>query len=383
MAKTYDVVVVGAGVFGAWTALELEQRGARVLLIDAYGPANSRASSGGESRIIRMGYGADEIYTRWAAESLEAWQQLFRSIGQELFYPTGVLWLGRSDEPRAKSTRETLERLGIRHEWLTQGQIRQRWPQIQLEPLEEAIFEPQSGGLAARRAVQAVVAEYERREGEFRRESAAPPAETGGWLDEITLASGALVRAEQYVFACGPWLGKLFPQAVGERIVSTRQEVFFFGAPAGDRRFSMPLLPIWYRLSDEFYGFPDFDGRGVKIASDRRGAPQDPDTAERLPTADALGEARAALARVLPDLGHAPLVEARVCQYENTANGDFLIDHHPNLKNVWLVGGGSGHGFKHGPALGRYVTRLVMENAQPDARFSLASKDPAAARSIR
>jgi sarcosine oxidase len=383
MAKTYDVVVVGAGVFGAWTALELEQRGARVLLIDAYGPANSRASSGGESRIIRMGYGADEIYTRWAQESLDAWQQLFRSIGQELFYPTGVLWLGRSDEPRAQATRETLERLGIRHEWLTQGQIRQRWPQIQLEPQEEAIFEPQSGGLAARRAVQAVVAEYERREGEYRQESAVPPAETGGWLDEITLGSGALVRADQYVFACGPWLGKLFPQAVGDRIVSTRQEVFFFGVPAGDRRFSMPLLPIWYRLSDEFYGFPDFDGRGVKIASDLRGAPQDPDTAERVPTAEALGEARAALARVLPDLAHAPLVEARVCQYENTAKGDFLIDRHPNLKNVWLVGGGSGHGFKHGPALGRYVTRLVLENAQPDPRFSLATKDPGAARSIR
>ncbi|MDE3136877.1 MAG: FAD-dependent oxidoreductase [Acidobacteriota bacterium] len=383
MAKTYDVVVVGAGVFGAWTALELEQRGANVLLIDAYGPANSRASSGGESRIIRMGYGADEIYTRWARESLDAWLELFRSIGQELFYPTGMLWLGRSDEPRAQTTRETLERLGIRYEWLTQGQIRQRWPQIQLEPQEEAIFEPQSGGLAARRAVQAVVAEYERREGEFRRESAAPPAETGGWLDEITLGSGALVRAEQYVFACGPWLGKLFPQAVGERVLSTRQEVFFFGVPAGDRRFSTPLLPIWYRLSDEFYGFPDFDGRGVKIASDRRGAPQDPDTAERVPTTEALGEARAAIARVLPDLAHAPLVEARVCQYESTANGDFLIDRHPNLKNVWLVGGGSGHGFKHGPALGRYVTRLVLENAQPDPRFSLASKNPAAHRTIR
>jgi sarcosine oxidase len=383
MAKTYDVVVVGAGVFGAWTALELEQRGARVLLIDAYGPASSRASSGGETRIIRTGYGPDEIYSRWAQESLEAWQQLFRSIGQELFYPTGVLWLGRSDEPRATTTLETLKRLGIRHEWLTQGQIRQRWPQIQLEPLEEAIFEPASGGLAARRAVQAVVAEYERREGEFRRESVAPPAETGGWLDEITLGSGAQVSGEQYVFACGPWLGKLFPQAVGARVVSTRQEVFFFGVPAGDRRFSTPLLPIWYRLSDEFYGFPDIDGRGVKIASDRRGPEQDPDTAERLPTAEALGEARAALGRVLPDLERAPLVEARVCQYENTANGDFLIDRHPELKNVWLVGGGSGHGFKHGPALGRYVTRLVLENGETDARFSLASKEPGAARSIR
>jgi sarcosine oxidase len=383
MAKSYEVAIIGAGVFGAWTAIELEQRGARVLLLDAYGPASSRASSGGETRIIRTSYGADEIYTRWARESLEAWQKFFHEIGQSLFYPTGVLWLGRSDEPRAQTTLETLKRVGVRHEWLTQGQIRQRWPQIELEPREEAIFEPASGGLAARRAVQALVAEFERRGGEFRQASVEPPAETGGWLDDITLTGGAIVKAEQYVFACGPWLGKLFPEAVGARIAPTRQEVFFFGVPPGDRRFTPALLPIWYRLSDEFYGFPDFDGRGVKIASDRHGPPQDPDTAERMPSAEALGEARAALARVLPSLARAPVVEARVCQYENTSNGDFLIDRHPELKNVWLVGGGSGHGFKHGPALGRYVTRLLLENAQPEDRFSLATKSTVTDRTIR
>jgi monomeric sarcosine oxidase len=383
MAETYDVVVIGAGVFGAWAALELEQRGAKVLLLDAYGPASSRASSGGESRIIRAGYGADELYTRWAQESLATWQKFFRDIARPLFYPTGVLWLGRSDEPRAQATLATLKKVGVRYEWLTQGQIRQRWPQIQLGPLEEAIFEPASGGIAARRAVRALVAEFDRRGGQFHQESVMPPTESGGWLDEILLASGGLVKAEQYVFACGPWLGKLFPEAVGERIFPTRQEVFYFGAPPGDRRFTPSLLPIWYRLSDEFYGFPDVDGRGVKIASDRLGPPIDPDSAERLPAAEALGEARAALARILPALAHAPLLEARVCQYENTSNGDFLIDRHPALKNVWLVGGGSGHGFKHGPAVGRYVTKLVLENAKPDDRFSLATKSMSPNRTIR
>jgi sarcosine oxidase len=381
MAKTYDAVVIGAGVFGAWTALELEQRGARVLLLDAYGPGNSRSSSGGESRIIRMGYGADEIYTRWARESLAAWQDFFRQTAQPLFYPTGVLWLTQPDEPRARATLETFRKLGIRHEWLTASQLQQRWPQIALEPREEAIFEPGSGALAARRAVQAVVAEFERRGGEFRQDQVKPPA-GGAWLDEISLASGGVVQAEQFVFACGSWLGKLFPQVVGPRLFPTRQEAFFFGVPAGDRRFSPQLLPVWLRISDETYGFPDLDGRGVKISSDRHGAPQDPDTAERLPSAEALGQARSAIARVLPALAQAPLVEARVCQYENTSNGDFLIDRHPALKNVWLVGGGSGHGFKHGPALGRYVTRLVLESGQPEPRFSLSTKGEAQQRSV-
>ncbi len=383
MARNYEVVVVGAGVFGAWTAIEIEQRGARVLLLDAYGPASTRSSSGGESRILRMGYGGDELYTAWARESLGAWQRFSCQISQPLFYPTGVLWLGREEEPRARATIEAFRRLSIPHEWLTASQVRQRWPQIDLERGEAAIFEPSGGALAARRAVQAVVAEYERRGGEFRREQVLPPAEIGPWLDEIVLSSGALVTAEQYVFACGAWLAKLFPEAAGTRISPTRQEVFFFGVPPGDRRFAPPLLPVWYRLSDEFYGFPDLDGRGVKIGCDKRGAPQDPDDAEQLMSAEALGEARAALGRILPALAKAPVVESRVCHYENTSSGDFLIDRHPALKNVWLVGGGSGHGFKHGPALGRYVTRLVLESQPPDARFTLAAHSRVAARTIR
>lgn len=382
MAKTYDVAVIGAGVFGAWTALELERRGATVVLVDAYGAGNSRSSSGGESRITRCGYGADEIYTRWAFESLSAWQEFFAQIRQPLFYPTGVLWLAQPDEPYARATLVTFQKLGIRHEWLTASQVRQRWPQIALEPREEAIFEPASGGLAARRAVQAVVEEFVRRGGEFRQDQVLAPRPSGR-LDEIAFGSGDSAWAEQFVFACGSWLGKLFPQLLGPLLFPTRQEVFFFGVPAGDRRFSPALLPIWLRLGDETYGFPDVDGRGVKIASDRHGPPQDPDTAERLPAAEALGEARAALGRVLPALARAPVVEARVCQYENTSNGDFLIDRHPAGMNVWLVGGGSGHGFKHGPALGRYVTGLVLENGQPNPRFTLATKAPVQRRTVR
>jgi glycine/D-amino acid oxidase-like deaminating enzyme len=273
--------------------------------------------------------------------------------------------------------------VGVTHEWLTRSQIQQRWPQMKLESDEDGIFEPLSGGIAARRAVQAVVAEFDRRGGIYRQARVDPPREDAIWLDEIALSDGSRASAEQYVFACGSWMGNLFPQAVGERIFATRQEVFFFGVPAGDPRFSLPLLPIWYRLDDEFYGFPDIEGRGVKIASDRHGPAHDPDAAERMPTLEALGAARAALGRILPDLAHAPAVESRVCQYENTPSGDFLIDRHPSLKNVWLVGGGSGHGFKHGPAMGRYVTRLVLESAQPEPRFGLAALRDATQRQIR
>ena len=362
---TYDVAVIGAGVFGAWTAYYLRQAGARVLLVDAYGAANSRASSGGESRIIRMGYGADEIYTRSAQRSLDLWQAFCRETGQSLFHQTGVLWTATEGDPYSDNTRLTLARCGVPFEWLTPAELQSRFPQMRFPPGARGIFEPQSGALMARRAVQAVVEDAIRRGVDFVREAAAPDA-------------GACV------FACGPWLPKLFPELLGRRIVPTRQEVFFFGTPPGDARFSAPAMPTWIDFTDPRgpYGFPDLENRGVKIALDQHGSPIDPDTADRLPSADALAAARACLGERLPALKDAPLVDARVCQYENTSSGDFLIDRHPDRPNVWLVGGGSGHGFKHGPAVGEYAAAHILNGGPVDPRYSLASKQQTQNRAV-
>jgi glycine/D-amino acid oxidase-like deaminating enzyme len=188
--------------------------------------------------------------------------------------------------------------------------------------------------------------------------------------------SGEKLGATTFVFACGPWLPKVFPDLLGKRIFPTRQEVFFLGAQPGDRRFSSPALPVWIDFSDKRgpYGFPDLENRGFKIALDQHGPPFDPDTGHRVATQEGLAEARRYLAERFPDLERAPLVESRVCQYENTSSGDFLIDRHPDLENVWLVGGGSGHGFKHGPALGEYVAERILKGGPVEPRFSLATK---------
>jgi glycine/D-amino acid oxidase-like deaminating enzyme len=133
-------------------------------------------------------------------------------------------------------------------------------------------------------------------------------------------------------------------------------------------------MPTWIDFADEFYGIPDLENRGFKIALDRHGPPIDPDTAERNVTGATLAAVRRFLARRFPGLKNAPLIEARVCQYENTSNGDFLIDRHPGYDNVWLVGGGSGHGFKHGPALGEYVAERITQGVGVEGRFSLQTK---------
>jgi sarcosine oxidase len=379
MSKSYDAAVIGAGVFGSWIAYYIQRAGLSVALIDAYGAANNRASSGGESRIIRMGYGADEIYTRWSNRSLAVWREFFADIERpDLFHQTGVLLMARESDPRIIATKRTLERTGVNFEFLQRDELERRYPQIDFGDVACAIYEPESGALMARRAVQTVADFVARNGGDYLTESAlAPEGSAAGsrCLKEIVTRGGSKIGAEIFIFACGPWLPKLFSALLGGRIHPTRQEVYFFGVPAGDTRFAPPMTPTWIDFSAETYGMPDLENRGFKLAFDRHGEAIDPDTAERNITGETLELARAFMARRFPALAGAPLVEARVCQYENTSNGDFLIDRHPDFDNVWLAGGGSGHGFKHGPALGEYVATRVIEGGELERRFTLATKE--------
>ena len=382
MSGRYDVVVVGAGVFGAWTAWHLARRGKRVLLADAYGPGNARASSAGESRIIRMGYGADELYTRWSMRSLAAWKEFFAATGNNaLFHETGVLWLAGKDDARVRQAAEVLARCGISYEELSRAELERRYPQIGLAGITKGLLEPRSGVLLARRAVAAVVEDAVRRGVEYRAAQIAEPHGAGA-IGAVKTSAGERIEAETFIFACGAWLGKIFPDVLGTRIFPSRQEVFFFGVPAGDARFAPPALPTWLFQEDEIYGMPDLESRGLKIAVDRHGERVDPDKQSRLASIEGADEARRFVEQRFPGLRGAPIVETRVCQYENTWNGDFLIDRHPEMENVWFVGGGSGHGFKHGPAMGEYVAGRIFGGGAGEPRFSLASKETVQKRAV-
>ena len=369
----FDVVVVGAGVFGAWTTYQLSLDGFRVALIDAYGAGNSRSSSGDESRIIRMGYGEDEIYTRSAQRSLQLWKQFCVDNDEGVFRRTGVLWLAHEDDAYAMRTKATLAQAGIPVETLAVDEAGRRYPQIGLTDISWAMLEPESGLLLARQAVQAVVRAAIRNGAEYIVDAVA--SVSGDKIDCVETVNRRRIFATAFVFACGPWLPKLFPDLLADRIQPTRQEVFYFGPPTGDSRYAAPALPAWIDFKDEAYGLPDVGGRGVKVAIDRHGPAFDPDNSDRLVTAEGLSEVRRLLARRLPAMKDAPVTESRVCQYENTSSGDFLIDRHPDFENVWLVGGGSGHGFKHGPVVGEYVAKAVMGRLEnPEPRFSLQNK---------
>jgi len=380
--KTYDVAVIGAGVFGAWTALHLARRGKSVMLLEAYGPGHSRSSSGDESRIIRMGYGKDEIYTRWSQQSLVQWNELFAATRNEvLFQRTGVLWLAGEDETRLNETRATLKQCGVPFEDLDLAGLQKKYPQIGLGGIRNAILEPKSGVLVARRAVAATVAEAERLGVTYRLSLAEAPS-SKGTLNSVKTSDRDEIAAGQFVFACGAWLAKIFPEIIGPRLFVTRQEVFYFGLPAGDSRFAPPALPTFLFQNDESYGMPDIESRGLKIALDAHGVPVDPDMQSRVVSEESGRKMRKYVAHRFPALKDAPIVETRVCQYENTSNGDFLIDRHPEMENVWLVGGGSGHGFKHGPAVGEYVAWQLLDGAPAEPRFSLATKETVQHRAV-
>ena len=374
-SKAWDFIVVGAGVFGAWTAWTLRRKGHRVLLLDAWGPAHSRASSGGETRLTRTEYGADPLYTRWAWESLVEWQALSRRHESPIFHETGALFLYSDDDPSIDRSIAIQRSLEIPIEKIRAPEMAKRWPQIDFDGIAIGVMQPTMGVLMARRSVQALVGEFVKAGGVFRQVAVDRPNSARASLSALTGTGGETLHADRFIFACGPWLPKLFPEAVGGRIVPTRQEVFFFAPAAGDTRFSAARLPAWVDASSKTYpyGFPDIENRGFKIALDARGPRFDPDASDRAITQQGLSNVRAYLAHRFPDLAQRPLAESRVCQYENSDNGDLLIDRHPEWDNAWLVGGGSGHGFKHGPAVGRYVTDLVLGSGKAEPRFALAS----------
>jgi len=380
---TYDIAIIGAGAFGAWTAHAFAKSGASVILLDAYGPGNSRSSSGGETRVIRMGYGPDELYTRWSMRSLPQWRELELRLGREVFHRTGVLWLSNDKDTHLRGTSEVLARLGVEHEELRGEEIAGRWPQLRLPEVTWGVLEPQSGLLLARTAVQALVRELVQRGVAYATTAVNIPV-AGGRLTELRRSTGETVSAGTFIFCCGPWLPKLFPELLADRIFPTRQEVFFLGTPAGAADFRSPRMPVWLHRThpDLPYALPDVESRGFKIAFDLHGPAFDPDGGMRVVAAPSVDRLRAYLREHVPALANAPVIESRVCQYENTWNGDFLVDRHPGFDNLWIAGGGSGHGFKHGPALGEYLSARVLDHAPAEPRFSLSTKQTVQQRSV-
>jgi sarcosine oxidase len=374
MKSKPHIAVVGAGAFGGWTALHLLERGARVTLLDAWGPGNSRASSGGETRIMRGAYGPDQPYTAMAARSLKLWAKYERRWKRRFLHRVGVLWMASSnDDSFERGSLKPLRQAGIKFQELPVRELKKRWPQVSFEGIDWGIYEPECGYLEARSSCQAVVEAFVAAGGKYRQLAVMAEGLEQAAAHGPTLSDGSLLKADYYVFACGPWLGKLFPETIGDLVRATKQDIFFFGTPAGDPRFNDTHLPVWGdHRKHFFYGIPGSDRRGFKVADDTRGPAFDPTSGERVVSLDTLRGVREHLAFRFPAMKDAPLIETRVCQYEQTPDEHFIIDRHPRMENVWLLGGGSGHGFKHGPAIGEMMGALILGDGEPAGTWRLS-----------
>ena len=371
--KKGHIAVIGAGAFGGWTAHHLLKKGYDVTLLDVFGPGNSRASSGGDSRVIRGIYGEDKIYVDLVARSFKLWKRYQKQWQKSLYFPTGALWFFQVDDTYAQKSLPIVNQAGLKSEQLSKKEVEKKFPQIDLNGLKSFYFEHEAGYLPARHCCQVVLENFVKRGGEYKQLAVEPGKILNNKLTELILSDGSKLNADSYVFACGPWLSKIFPNALKDIITPTRQEVFFFGTPYGDSSLFESNMPVWVDFGKKiWYGIPGADWRGFKVADDTRGVEFDPTSGDRTASETGLESARNYLAKRFPSMKDAPLLESRVCQYENSPDGNYIIDKHPEAENTWVIGGGSGHGFKLGPALGEFVADRVIGNKGIDPFFALS-----------
>ncbi|MEX2527786.1 MAG: FAD-dependent oxidoreductase [Gemmatimonadota bacterium] len=373
------VAVVGAGAFGGWTALRLQEMGFQVTVVDLYGPGNSRAPSGDETRGIRTSYGGRDLWTSWAHRAIQRWRdfdaQFAPDPDEHVFYNTGDLILRPDWTDQMTEVQETWERNGIPFEVLTPDEVAYRWPQLRTEGVGAVLYEPGAGVARARAAIRRVSLRFREAGGQVVTALAEPGRQQSGRLLDLCLQPGDALEADLFIFALGPWFPKAFPDLMAQRIRLFMGHVYYFGTPPGDTRFSHPHLPS--------YGIPGATGwpaippdyRGFRIRTGGRGS-DDPDEASRHIPEEYHEQAIELLGEYFPALHQQPIVETRACHYESSVTRNWIIDRHPGYENVWLAGGGSAEGFKFGPVLGDLIAgRAVGQDAHPELSDEFRIRD--------
>jgi sarcosine oxidase len=358
---TADVAVVGAGVFGGWTALCLREMGHSVVLIDQYGPGNSKSSSGGEVRGMRANYGDREYYTRWAIAAMEQWKIREAEFGTKLYFESGVLGVSRTQPVQALAI---FDKLKFPYEILTRDELTKRWPQLATEDSPEVVgfYQPRGGTLKAHASCVAVASAFQRKGGRFVLAKASLAPSSKGNVQSVALSTGETVSAGTFIFAAGPWLLTMFPELLDKKLRVAKSGHGMIGLPAGQGRdYSYPILPNTNAM------LPNVDGLGLAVMMPVGTTPVDPDTHDRVPTEEVKADVLARTAQWFPALKGQPFINAHVCQLDSTVDANFIIDKHPGFDNVWLAGGGSDHGFKFGPVTGDYVAhRVVGRDKHPE-----------------
>jgi sarcosine oxidase len=357
-----SALVIGAGVFGASLADRLAREGWEVTLVDRFEPGHARSESGGETRLIRCSHGPEDFYARSARRALELW----RELGEGVLVESGVAWFARREDGWEADSERVLRAAGIPVERMSPEEGARLFPSVTVDDLAFVLHEPEAGVLRAADGVRALVRRA-REAGARLLVGEAEPA-----LPQVKV-DGTTLEADFVIWACGAWLGRLFPQLVPTRV--TFQQLVLFEAPPEWNG------PGWVDFDAAFYGHTRVEGIGFKVGPDMDGVEVDPDTRPLEATAEGIAIAREYLAHRFPSLADAPVASAPGCHYGLTPDGQFVFARHTEEKSHWLLGGGSGHGYKHGPALAEHAAAVLAGSAQPEPRFALGERS--AKRSLR
>ncbi|QIP16087.1 FAD-dependent oxidoreductase [Spirosoma aureum] len=375
-AKNGKIVVVGAGAFGGWTALHLVRKGYKVTLVDQFGPGNNQSSSGGETRLIRAYY-SDPIYVEMAMRAIKLWKENEPRMGQKLLHQNGLLLFNYpSSKAESEAAVAIYKKAGLPLEKVSLDDAVKRWPQLGTEGLDHVMYDPTAGYLDARKGCQAVCDLFVKEGGTFLQQQVKHESIKGGKATSVTLANGNVLEADQFLFACGPWLTRLFPELT-KKLAVTRALVFFFASPAGQSDLMENKLPTWMDrdMTGPFrsFGVPGSDFRGFKLGL----TPPDNNVTDRFDTynrsikPEELDMALNVITRRFPKIVGQPLIEQRVCQYTSTPDTDFILDTHPEANNLWVMGGDSGHGYKQGASFGEIAANTVSGEREKLEKFGL------------
>ena len=369
------VAVIGAGIWGACSAYHLKKEGADVELYDMWGPGNARSGSGGASRIIRLTYGNDKIYTELTNKSFAFWKELSNKSERELYNENGMLWLvSQNDSSYVTNSSKHIQNCGHTLEEISIEKAKNIYPNINFEDINQVFFEKKAGTLMASRCCKNVVREYQKNGGKIKIGEVKIDEENLNTKNSISF-NGKTIDADKYIIACGPWNRILLPNMLQKLTYISRQEVYYFSVPNNQAKsFNLNSMPCWLDLNEDnpsYYGIPFHLNKGFKIAYDERTTLFDPDESDRIPLPELVDRTKSYLYHRFPKLKGLPITEARVCQYENSLDGNFIINHHENNNNVLVLSGSSGHGFKMGPGLGELVRNIVLENKEIPEFFNI------------
>ena len=363
-----NIIVVGGGIAGTMTALDLQRRGNQVTLIDRWEPGHARAASSDYNRVIRAISGNDEFYTRWARESRLRWLEMQAETGQNLMYECGALILateGHSDWEDA--TAATFDKVGVPYYKFDKADIAARFPQFRVPEIKYALYEPEAGMLMAHRCVITGIDLFKKSGGIVKRGHITTDA------SEKPLLDGKPLEADVIVISTGAWMSEMFPKTIKPISSIIGLPVFYTSTPNGSDAFDKEKMPCWIDHGQNSFGIPSSEGSGIKamIAIPEK---IDLDNDERLIRREALARTQSYIKHRFPLLEGEKVVDSKFNQIIMTPDTHFVVDWHPEHQNVLFAGGCSGHLFKHGPIFGEFVSGVAMGDYGTADRFKVAGR---------